>query len=387
MRTVQVEITEHAPNHLRVVWNEWAPYTISRPAVLDCAKEIRRVLMELVNHCLEQGVESAAPIIKKLARRGQALHKILFLKTGGDEDAAAVRKYYADLDEPFRIDFRVADSVLVPWGLIYSGDPEHLPDDWAGIPKSKRWEIYRDFWCFAHDATARYIGVKPNQIGDASDLSMLRVAHPLAFGKAKECIVSEAEKGFFAWLDERYGDPLNTESDLDRSWREAASRTGLLYFYCHASGEELAIGLDDTISWTRLLILLTDTKRDADAGCLVLINGCRTADGDFKGTFLLPASLTGYVGFVGTETDVPDVFALRFSSALLHLLFKGGMTLGEAMHRLYRDHFPLSLIYSVYAHPKFQMQQKDAFEIKDDETGNFSEGVIGTEGFEAPHAN
>jgi hypothetical protein len=385
VKTVQVEIQEHGPNRFRVHWNEWAPYTINRQAVLDCATDLRKILLELVNHCLKHKAETAAPILKKLAHKGNKLYKALFYRMEGDEDAAVVKKYYASLKEPFRVDFRVADSVLVPWGLIYPGDPEALPDDWAEMPTEMWWETYHQFWCFAHDATARYIGVKPNQIGNASSLSMLRVIHPSVLSKAKESVSSEAEKGFFAWLDERYGAPINTEQALQGSWQEKASQIGLLYFYCHATPNQLAIGPDDTITASGLFFILTDTARDADAGCLVLINGCRTAAADPQGTFLLPASVTGHVGFVGTETDVPDVFALRFSGSLLHLLFKDGRTLGEAMHRLYRDHFPLSLVYGIYAHPNFRMRQDGAPGIVGQ--CNLSDEVIGSGRPEMPHGH
>ena len=45
------------------------------------------------------------------------------------------------------------------------------------------------------------------------------------------------------------------------------------------------------------------------------------------------ASQEGLCGFIGSETDVPDLFALRFSLALLHLLFREHLSLGAAMLR------------------------------------------------------
>jgi hypothetical protein len=102
---------------------------------------------------------------------------------------------------------------------------------------------------------------------------------------------------------------------------------------------------------------------------------------------MLPASTQGLCGFVGTETDVPDVFALRFSTSLLHLLFQRGKTLGEAMHCLYRDHFPLSLVYAVYAHRNFRMSQPEAPDIDEKTRANFSIGAIGTRWLEALHGN
>ncbi|MDF0521733.1 hypothetical protein P0R31_31280 [Bradyrhizobium yuanmingense] len=377
MKTVYVEISDHVAGQLRVVWSEWTPYTISRQAVDESAEEIRSVLLELVNHSLKSEIETAAPILKKLARKGRQLYDVLFIQVGGEEDAGRVKAHYANLREPFRLEFRVSENVLVPWGLIYPADPELLPEDWQGFDRRKRWELYGDFWCFAHDATVRHIGIRPDQIGNASSLGVLRVAHQTVFDKAREQVTSEHERSFFDWIDQRYGTPINTAASLEQAWRAHASQIGLLYFYCHASPNKLALGPDETITATRLLVLLAGTKRETEAGCLIFINGCRTGAGDARGTFLLPSSTTGLVGFIGTETDVPDVFALRFSTSLLHLLFRDGVTLGEAMHRLYRDHFPLSLIYAIYAHPSFRMLKDDVPAVSD-VNDNYSTGIIGS---------
>jgi hypothetical protein len=42
---------------------------------------------------------------------------------------------------------------------------------------------------------------------------------------------------------------------------------------------------------------------------------------------------------------------------MLDLLFRQGLTLSEAMLQLHRNHFPLSLLYGLYAHPDFRMPQ------------------------------
>jgi hypothetical protein len=377
VKTILVQVNDTSTSQLRVVWSEWRPYTISKQTIEDCAEDIRSVLLELVNHCLKNGPEAAAPILKKLARKGSELYQALFLKVGGEEDPSSIKDDIAAAQEQLRIDFRVDDHVLIPWGLIYPANPELLPDSWEGIPETDRWQAYRDFWCFAHDATVRHIGVLPSRIRHASPPSMLRVVHPTVFEKAKAQVNSPYELGFIDWLDTRYHMPISAELLLEKSWRDRGAEIGLLYFYCHASPKKLAIGPDDSISSTKLLLLLTEKKRPPGAGCLVLINGCRTAAGDSRGSFMLSSSMEGFVGFVGAETDIPDVFALRFSTALLHLLFKKGKTLGEAMHQLYRDHFPLSLVYSVYAHPCFRVMPQPG--IPDIERQrNFSVGVIGT---------
>jgi hypothetical protein len=344
------------------------------------------VLLELVNHRLNKDLRTAAPILKKLARKGHELYRALFTKIAGDEDPERIKAHYAAFDDTLRFDFRVSNSVFVPWGLVYPSDPAALPDSWDGVLDVTLWERYRAFWCFSRNVTTRYMRIRPDEIGDASSLAMLRIINTAIFDKASKGVALRQEKAFIDWLAGSYGDPISAESSLETAWQEKASSTGLLYFYCHASATTLAIGADASIEAQRLFLLLADRRREARAGCLVLINGCRTAVGDSRGAFLLSTSTHGLCGFVGTETDVPDVFALRFSTSLLHLLFHGGKTLGEAMQRLQRDHFPLSLIYGVYAHPDFRMSQRHAPDMVAEQRENFSAGVVGTGRLEAVHA-
>lgn len=384
MKTAQVDVSLHNNDEFRVSWSDWTPYTVHRQTIESCAEEIRSVLLELVNHRLKNDLRTAAPILKKLARKGSQLYRALFTKIGGDEDPERIKSYYAAFGEELRIDFRVSNSVFVPWGLVYPSDPALLPDTWDGALDANLWNAYRDFWCFSRHVTTRYMRIRPDEIGDASSLEMLRIINTSVFGAASKGIVEQQEKDFIDWLEGCYGAPISAEAALERAWQDKASTTGLIYFYCHASATTLAIGAD-AIAAHRLFLLLADRKRESRAGCLVLINGCRTAVGDSKGAFLLSTSTHGLCGFVGTETDVPDVFALRFSTSLLHLLFHGNKTLGEAMQRLYRDHFPLSLIYGVYAHPDFRMSQQHAPDIAVEERKNFSDGVVGTGRLEAEH--
>jgi hypothetical protein len=158
--------------------------------------------------------------------------------------------------------------------------------------------------------------------------------------------------------------PLSpSRASLRKSGAAGVPEIGLLYFFCHASATALALGPEEMIESSDLFLMLSGANRPPGiSGCLVLINGCSTAVGASSGDFLLATAQPGLCGFVGTETDVPDIFALRFSLGLIHLLFRG-LTLGEAMLRMYRDHFPLSLVYGLYAHPSFRMEQDAAPEM------------------------
>ena len=96
------------------------------------------------------------------------------------------------------------------------------------------------------------------------------------------------------WLKNRYGDPITTARELKTVWPRVGAETGLLYFYCHASASMLALGEEETIEASRLLLTLADAERPAGrCGCLVLMNGCSTLIRIFsdEGSKVLPPSL------------------------------------------------------------------------------------------------
>jgi hypothetical protein len=384
MKTVRVDIKEAGERELKVTWNEnspWQPYTIHRPAVDSISAEIRRTLRELVIAGMKErgAVERSGPILKNLAEQGAELYQALITPTVSPPDHPRDIIAYCE-EEPYRLRFCVSDGVFAPWGLIYAADPASLPDH----PPALAAEVYSAFWCLSRQLATVYDRLPPNAIGrgqDASALGMIRVVHPHVFQAATDELPLEGpERGFLEWLKNRYGDPITTARELKKVWPRAGAETGLLYFYCHASASMLALGEEETIEASRLLLTLADAERPAGrCGCLVLMNGCSTAVGDRSGSFLVSTSQRGMCGFIATETEVPNVFALRFSLCLLDLLFREGLTLGEAMQRLYVAHFPMSLLYGVYANPGFRMPQAEAPNVRNiDEKVNLSLDQLGT---------
>src|SRR5204863_10056483 len=115
--------------------------------------------------------------------------------------------------------------------------------------------------------------------------------------------------------------------------------------------------------------------------CVVFLNGCSTATGHPDGAFLEATGQPGMCGFIGTETVVPDVFALRFSLSFLSQFLQGGRSVSDIMHELWVRHFPLSLVYSIYTYPLLQVERQAAVQPapatpQDDE--NFSFGTLGS---------
>jgi len=350
--TVRVDITTPEDNQLKVVWNDpeapWGAYLINRALVEDCAKKVRSALDSMVDQALKGASAGDGGTLRQLAREGSMLHRALFLRESGEQDPAEVRDYYAAKPE-CRFRFRLPPGVSVPWGLIYPGVAKEVPESFSA-------SACEPFWGLLRQSATLHERMKPNVIGSgAANLSLLRVTQTAPFKKAVAGLDGD-ERAFLDWIEKQYGGAVSTRESLEGIWAEKGASAGMLYFYCHANANELATDDDDPLTFTDLLLVLDSSSRPrGQSGCLMLLYGCSTAGPSNRGGFLSSANSGGFCGFVGTETKVPDVFALRFALRLIHRMFSTGETLGEAMAVMVRRHLPLSLLFSVYAHPDFRM--------------------------------
>jgi hypothetical protein len=381
---VQVTLVAQDSQRVKVTWPGWLPYDISLPAVDRCAREIRRHLKALVDAAVDNRLMACAKTLSAIATVGNDLYLALFTKISGDGVPARIRDYYEKRPD-IEFQFFVSNMIFVPWGLVYPSDPSSLPEVWPNDAAALSWETYLGFWCFSRAIAITYDRVEMDAVGDTSALRMMCVVNPDVLAKAEQAVMAMPEKGLLHWLTEN--NPISSWKTLRARWQTENAKVGLLYFYCHASATMLALGAEEGIDSTQLFTLLANGARRSKgtSNCLVVVNGCSTAVGGPAGNFIISTSEGPVCGFVGTETDVPDIFALRFSLALIHHIFRGGLSLAEAMQRLYRDHFPLSLVYGYCAHPDFRMSQTRAPDMTTVQPENFSFGRVGSNRLEYIH--
>ncbi len=375
MRTVTVIVGLESERELRVTWFDgvpWPPYVILRSTIETLTFDIRRCLKEIVEAALRKDYKAYPSLERKLARRGHLLYQALFLKAGGEGDPARIRQHYELMSEPWSLRFIVDVSVFVPWGLVY---PENVDTDVDPLK----------FWCIGRELSTLYKRILPDAAGSGHNISPLKVLHVVHEDVYKEVRAAEPvlehERQFLDWRQKNHGDPLSTVEGLKKRWRESKHEIGLLEFYCHASASSLALSDTELIQAAILPIMLAGRKHSPSGipDCLVVVNGCSTSVGGKSADFVSAISQEGFCGFVGTETEVPDIFALRFAIRLLDLLFNNQLTLGEAMCRLYQRHFPLSLVYGLYALPGFRISQREACDLLSSDTvGNLSYTEVGT---------
>jgi hypothetical protein len=387
---VTIEIVD--PASFRVVWHRglpYRPYLIDKGDVESVSGDIRTKLGALVNNAmrkesaikagnaeaLSQVTASERDILLELVRSCRDLCTILFTCTPesgvSQQDVDRIRDRIRAEQTTKSICFLVKARVYVPWGLLYDGpqpseiDPAN-PDCFAG------------FWCLKHQISAVFDTLaSPNDFVvsyDRSEFHTLLAGDSAEFTKAEESLSHPAECQRYEKLLQSYGKIAVSSADLVHTWKEREKQLGLLYLFCHANARAIGFSVYDTmnvIDFKRDVVKSADTPR-----CLVFLNGCFTSNPDVKGTFFEATGRAGFCGYIGAETEIPALFAFRFGLAFQQL-FEEGVEVVEIMRRLYRRHWPLSLVYGLYAFPHLRIESRETALDWDWPLDNYSTGPLG----------
>jgi hypothetical protein len=376
---VEIEIVEKDRTKFRVVWRRYGvpykPYLIESGDMQTASSEIRVQLAALVSNALERdqalatrdtlnaavAFKNEQDLMKRLVRHCKNLYSALF-ETANDSGASQsyVDKYIrAELEKESSsksICFLVPPRVSIPWGLLYEGvltsDPDPTkPEDFSG------------FWCLKHQVATIFDAlVSPIDFVvtyETEKFHLVWGGDNAEFTKAKRAIKGYgAERKMVAQLLRHYGKPATGSTSLVQAWTENQARLGLLYLFCHADARTLGFSVADTMSVVDFRHGLK--KSAASPRCLVFLNGCFTTNPDENGTFLEATGRDGFCGYIGAETEVPALFAFRFGLAFKSLLYRG-VEVVDAMGQLRRQHWPLSLIYGLYAFPHLRLEAHPTF--------------------------
>jgi hypothetical protein len=387
---VTIEIVD--PANFRVVWARGLPYRsylIDKGDVESVSDNIRAQLSELVNNALakenatktndiiqlSEATKSQCEILLELVRCCRELYRILFTCSPesqvGQEYVDRIRERLTSEKTTKSICFLVKSRVYVPWGLLYDGpQPSDLdqtnPDCFPG------------FWCLRHQVSTIFDTLaSPNDFivtYDRGGFHTLIAGDSAEFEKATQSLHHPAERQLHERLIDRYGDLIVSSVDLVAAWKKQEKQLGLLYLFCHANARTIGFSLYDTMS-------VVDFKRDLiksaeSPRCLVFLNGCFTSSPDVKGTFFEATGRNGFCGYVGAETEVPSLFAFRFGLAFQRF-FEEGMEVVEIMRHLFRQHWPLGLIYGLYAFPHLRISSPECALSWQWPLDNYAEGPLG----------
>lgn len=324
-----------------------------------------------------------APALRlRMAKIGAALHKAFFGKPGDrvtDLDVQNLAKAIADTPAPgaaARLQI-VAAFQPFPWAVFYDGAYRGKPltDDPASVDLSCFWghRFRIDRMIMGHVSAAR-APTLPAPVRVQACLNRHLDDEPAA--KALGVKVVARQRALFDGLPGVAVQPRIESTDGFVAFlKSATAACDLLYVFCHATAavtkDELFTYSDKAPDTQAKLIFDPPPAAPVDVRAmqdarepplsdrpLVFLNACSSAAGDelFQSPMLEQfLERWGAIGVVGTDWEVPTVFADAFAHRLLDHFLRGSKPLGEAFwlasHEAFAEGNPFPLVYALYARP------------------------------------
>jgi hypothetical protein len=352
-----------------------ASLPISRENLANRITALRSVLQEKVVHMQNPGTgllvyqeDYKIPpkfrdhALRLLAIEGYALYREIFFGPGTDSQTQNVGQRLLELsrrDETLHIQI-FSQHFMLPWGLLYlAGDDEFdhnnvHPEWFLGLKH-----------VVEHIPLQQTLQVLSSQIDSREGLAVSLNVNAEIDKKMGAPLVADQLKTWKAY--QKQGVRLverKTASELLEALRSAQSTTDqIIYFYCHAvsndlkeggpDGSMLELGSAEVVTLRELKLLASQT-RQFPGEPLIFINACESAE-------LSPLFYDGFVpyfldkgarGVIGTECEVPAVFAKEWANRFFKRLLKGEplglIVLDLRKEFFYNEGNILGLLYALY---------------------------------------
>jgi hypothetical protein len=189
---------------------------------------------------------------------------------------------------------------------------------------------------------------------------MLHALHKDRFNKALHRLPGKQKQMLEGIVDCRVGNVTNWD-ECKTKWSEIEENDSLLHIFGHSDGTKVYLKDEVTdenycLEADRFKSLFTKGKQTRSV-TICFLNGCRTGGGQVGESFLDVLFDRGFQGFIGTEAEVSNDFAALYAAEFMNLLWNEGSSVREAFDALRTKLFPLSLMYSCYAHPEFCVER------------------------------
>jgi hypothetical protein len=347
-------------DELKLIWHigDWRgdAYLVGQNQVARAADGVRLVLNELANHYMRVSEPDYRPFLPKLAEAGAILSHVLFSAQSGDRESAERAKDIIATIQPREQLTIFSDAIVhVPWNFIYRGDdPDHLRDASGTIAD------FTDFWSSPLSITTRfkrteYMADKPRA---RANFRVLYILHKDQLNKVKQHLKTDETECLDKLLQYEVGEAVDWETSF-RKWNQIEQNDSIVYVFGHSDGHRIA--LDDgndpkyQIEVPRISFRFKK-KTKGPSATIWFVNGCHSGVGDKDNGFLNMTSSPGCHGFIGTEAEIPNDFATRYGIAFMQHLCEDGWCVQETYDCLREQLFPLSLLYSSFAHPRFRIE-------------------------------
>ncbi len=343
------------------------------PTQLDAlVGKAREALLEVVNtmaggkRVYQQGIDISARTSREsaliLAQAGFRLYQKIFFGAKADLEARLLGQRLRMMAEGTRMNIQVfSTEFLLPWGLLYLA--EEMPQTVAEVDLERFLGMRH---IIEHIPWQTSFSVLDSEMDITEGLQVsLNVNTDIDQEMDKPFVVEQLAE----WEEIRQrGEALvsvrRSGEEVLQALKSGSARDQVMYFYCHAASHSLLNGEDPGESALMLSgrkpVYLDDLQTSAGAdhllpgSPLVFLNACQSAE-------LSPLFYEGFVpyfmdkgarGVIGTECDVPAVFARHFASAFFQRFLQGEL-LGEIVLGLRREYATqhrnlLGLLYAVY---------------------------------------
>jgi hypothetical protein len=341
-------------------------YLVEGGELIQAAVNVRGQLRQIALMGDKGSPAEFAPLLKRLARYGQ----ILFLQLmPSDPNTGEVSEIQQQLEDAIRqsgearsdLKVRLAtDQLFVPWGFVFSGRKEDLPE----TPKLSIADM-KGFWLAHFRISVVYGGDAKLPLERKTQSCPLFALHQDLFGLAAGELDKQSAERLDILLASK-PEPAMDWDTFEEVWTQVRDdHDSVLYVFGHSDGQHVQLkDVQDDPKWVLSTAdLVRFRKQRRGTASIFMLNGCRTAapkpesqEVPISANFLKETRKPGYYGFIGTETVVSNIVACRYGTEFLWRLFKQGKSVGEAFDELLSDQtlFPHNTLYTCFADRKFR---------------------------------
>jgi hypothetical protein len=361
-----LKVRGHGPSQTKLAWSDdhWDPptYSVSTQLVSQAAAKVRGILNRISEDYLTSPNPTYQPFLSDLARAGADLVGELFDPVDGDRETAAQVKGFIDDAEGRRPLIVNSDaSIHVPWGFVYHADPDRMHE-----PKGE-FSDFSGFWLDRFSISTRFnpCNRMPDSARPRENFRILMALHKSLHEKAQQHLPPDSKECFEKIKSHKVGAVADWEL-CRRKWREIEKQDSILYVYGHSDGAMIELDpevaeADSNSKMEALRFHNSFRKADPKSASIAFLNGCVTGMGEGHNGFLRVTAMPGFYGFIGTEAKVPNKFASEYGIDFMHSLCFMGRSVEETFETLRIRHFPLSLLYSCFAHPYYRVEPAPEF--------------------------
>ena len=345
-------------SYLKLAWSDNVtrlyPYCVLLASIERHSERVRDVLSDITQRHInteDNKTLEYAPYLDRLERAGGELFAALFDAKDNVEvaqEAEDMLRLSGDRQE-----LSIFSEICVAWGFVHDRafktrkTPSGTIEDFSG------------FWSSRFILTLRG-GQQPSRMAPGprkrETFRMLHALHKDRFNKALERLPRRQKEILEGIVDYTVGNVTNWDECRNR-WLGIQENDSILHIFGHSDGTKIYLKDSSTdenycLEADRFKSLFAKGKKTRSV-TICFLNGCRTGGGQVGGSFLDVLFDRGFQGFIGTEAEVSNEFAAFYVAEFMNLLWNEGLSVRDAFDALRTRLFPLSLMYSCYAHPEF----------------------------------